>query len=257
MPMPISPKAVLTCCAVTLWAVPAFAQTAKVQRHLEYHFTVGILSTTTTHSSGIENAHTAADPSGPPVSASGINEFRAGDRDEGTIAVDVLGVQADNGVVLAISERANDKRSAAPATCVAYGNTFIICDESKRINPEEVDLVRLLGKNFSRLKPLDSSNHWQYTQQTPQSTELTDFTIKDNKIGVVSIDMRRDVQLKGAGGFRASTSGNIVYDRGFSIPTSLDERTVSDVDQGSGQSARTEFDLTLKLVSDSMAQPAH
>lgn len=233
------------------------APAAAPIRHLEYHFTVGIRSDTTTHDSGIANPGSSADsgggPSGPAVSASGINELRAGSSDEGTILVDVLAIGADSGVVLNISEKGRGSHNAEAAQCVAYGNTYFICDQSKKVYDEEIAVIRYLGRSFTFAVPLDSKNHWQFRQSAPTMDELSDFTIKNNAKGIVEIEVERQLKITGAGGYDAATNGKITYDRGLSVPIAITEQTITRADQGAGAHTHGDQIVDLKLVSDSKA----
>ena len=113
-------------------------------RHLVYTFTWGTSNSTEVHVSGLSN--------GSPVSAytpnqvgnpTGISSFDASNSDKGSITVDVLREQPnDHGLVVTVSERAQDTRSANAATCVVFGNTDVVCDPSAKINYEELTLLR-------------------------------------------------------------------------------------------------------------------
>ena len=190
---------------------------------------------------------------GPAVSASGINTLRAGTSDEGTISVDVLSIGADSGVVLNISEKGRGTHNAETAQCVSYGNTYFICDQSKKVYDEEIAVIRYLGRSFTFAVPLDAKNHWQYRQSAPTMDELSDFTITNNAKGVVQIEVERVLKITGAGGYNASTNGKITYDRGLSVPLEITEQTITQADQGAGSHSRGDQIVDLKLVSDSRA----
>ena len=86
---------------VMLLALPAVAQGAEPQqplRQLQYSFTWGTQNATEEHNSGIG---TAGSPGG-----SGISTYRGSASDMGTIHVDVLKVQTDNVVIVAVTEHA-------------------------------------------------------------------------------------------------------------------------------------------------------
>jgi hypothetical protein len=131
-----------------LVAVTAGAPPAAPLRHLVYTFTWGTSNNTEVHTSGMGDGSMGS-ANGPPTSqgsASGMSSFNASVSDKGTITVDVLREQPnDHGLVVTVSEQAQDNRSAVAATCVVFGNTDVICDPNAKINYEELTLLRFLG----------------------------------------------------------------------------------------------------------------
>jgi len=182
-------------------AVCLTAADPKPLRHLEYQFTVGVTSESTTHSSGIGatggTKDSGNDPSGPANSSSGINTLRVGNSDDGTIVADLVSVSGDGGQVYVVSERARQQRNAEPAQCIVYSSTYVICDSSKKVYDEEIALLRVLGKNFTRAVPLDSKNHWSYHENSPNSTETDDYTILNNAGGVLTLSLDGVVKVGG------------------------------------------------------------
>lgn len=200
------------------------------------------------HSSGIDNGMNG---SGAGVGGSGISDMKTNGRDSGTINVDVMGVQPDDGLIVSISEAGKEGRSAEPATCVVYGTTYYICESEKKVNTEELELLRLLGRNFGRTKPLDANKHWQYTQTSPQGTEVTDYTVKGSSGNTMSLEVARVFKL--TGGYTAATNGKITYDSAATLPKAVSVDTISRTEQGMGTSNRSEIQIDLNLASDSLA----
>ncbi len=246
--------------AVALAAVPAGAATTVPQvRHLVYSFTWGTTNSTEVHTSGMAEgsggsgggmAATSPSSSG---SASGISSFGGGASDHGTIAVDVLRQQPDGGLVVSVSEQAVERRSAPPATCVAYGDLTVVCDPNKKITVEELTLLRLLGSNFVDPNQLDAAKHWRRQQQAGTSSSISDFTISKNANGIMTINESR--VEKDSGGARPQTSdvnATIGYDFGRTIPTSVDESTTMRSEQGE-QYQTVKSETVLQLQSDSSA----
>lgn len=233
------------------------ADAAKPMRHLEYQFSVGVSSESTTHSSGIGGAGGSADsgngPSGPANSASGINTLRSGNSDDGTIVADLMTVSGDGGQVYMISEHARQLRNAEPTQCIVYSSTYVICDTSKKVYDEEIALLRTLGKNFTHAVPLDSKNHWAYHENSPTSTETDDYTIVNSAGGILTLSLEGVVKVGGVNAYNAATSGTITYNRGLAVPVAISEQTITHADQGSGSSNRGQTTLSLKLLNDSMA----
>lgn len=225
----------------------ALADQSKPMRHLVYGFDISITSELTVHSSGI-------DASGGGT-GSGIAHYGGGNSDKGTITLDVMGVQPDSGLVVSISEQGRGDRSADAATCVAYGMGSVVCDPNKKINEEEMSLLRVIGRNFVDPAQIDLKHHWQTSENINGGTETNDYTIaNDSGNGVLGIDYLRVLKVEGANGFRADTHGNLSYNQRKTVPIQIKEDTVSRQNQGAGQENRTEQQLTLTLTSDSLAQ---
>lgn len=226
--------------AAALTAGAALADQQPV-RHLVYNFDVSFNTTSTVHDSGI----------GGPVS--GSTDYRAGAIDKGTIVVDVLAVQPDSGLVVRISEQAHDTRNSVPTMCVAYGSGAVVCDQSHGdLNEEEMSLLRVIGKDFINQSLIDAKHHWQYAQSTPQAHETNDYTINSTNGDVLGISFERVLKVETGQPFNATTNGTISYNQKLSVPTGLEEDTVTRKDTGGGNYDRIEQRITLSLATDSM-----
>ena len=226
--------------AAALTAGAALADQQPV-RHLVYNFDVSFNTTSTVHDSGI----------GGPVS--GSTDYRAGSMDRGTIVVDVLAVQPDSGLVVRVSEQAHDTRNGAPTMCVAYGSGAVVCDQSHGdLNEEEMSLLRVIGKDFINQSLIDAKHHWQYSQSTPQAQETNDYTINTTNGDVLGISFERVLKVQAGQPFNATTNGTITNNEKLSVPTGLNEDTVTRKDTGGGNYDRVEQRITLNLASDSM-----
>lgn len=235
--------------------------TSPTVRHVVYAFTWGTTSDTEVHTSGLPDSaaggagNNVGGPPGTNGSASGIASYGGGTNDKGTIAVDFERQQPDGGNVVSISEQALERRSAPAATCVVYGNLTVVCDPNKKINAEELTLLRLLGSNFVDPNGIDAKQHWQQSEQNPNSTATWDFTIARNAAGIMTID--EAATLRDTAGARPQTSqvtGTVGYDFNRTIPTSIDEYSILHSEQGEQyQTVKTETVLTLQ--SDSSVKP--
>lgn len=243
-------------CAVIAASIFAFsisaagAQTAKPLRHLEYHFNVGVRGETTVRDSGIGSGDHSAPGSTSNAPASGVGTVRTGIADTGTITADFMGMSGDGGAIYMIAEKGRDSRVAEPAQCLVYPNTNLICDQSKTVYDEEIALLRTLGKDFTRAVPLDARNHWQYRETTPNTLETTDYTIKGDANGVVTIAVDDLMKASGMNSYDATTSGTIKYSRAASVPTAISMQTISHMGR---DSSRGEANVELTLQSDSLA----
>lgn len=220
-------------------------------RHLVYSFDVTIRTDMQVKTSGIGNGDSSLHVAS--VSGTGTNHYGAGDSDQGTIAVDVLQVQPDNGLVVKISEQSRGDRNAEPALCVVYGIGSVICDSSKKVNEEEMALLRLLGRGFVNPSTIDAKHHWSYDASTPEAKENNDYTIVGQHGDLTDISLQRVLTVSGAQGYVATTDGSLSYDQKRSAPTKVEEDTVTRQHVDIGQDNRTETQVTLTLQHDSLA----
>jgi hypothetical protein len=229
--------------AAALTAGTAFADAGKPIRHLVYAFDVTFNTTSTIHDSGI---------GGGPMS--GSTDYRAGNMDKGQIIVDVMAVQPDSGLVVNVSEHAQNTRNSVPTMCVAYGNGNVVCDQSHGdLNEEEMSLLRVIGRDFINHGLIDNKNHWQTGQSSPDAKETNDYTIDSTNGDVLGITFERYLKVATGQPFEATTNGKITYNQKLSVPTMLSEDTVTRRNTGGGNYDRIEQHITLNLRSDSMA----
>ncbi len=230
---------------VALVLVPAVAGAVtgaaqKPIRHLTYSFTYTQTGDRTQHDSGI----------GGPVS--GMAVARSGAADKGQITADVMQVAGDGGLVVSVSEKANESRSADPVTCAVYGNTNVLCDPTKKVNEEELALLRLLGKNFVDAAQIDEKNHWRVQSTGPAIDKTADFTVESNDNNVVKITESRVDKQKGAQAYTSSVDGKITYDLNKTVPMTILEDTMLRQNMGMGDYNTDQTQVSLTLLSDSL-----
>lgn len=244
------PVAAVAASAPAPAASPAAA--AKPLRHLVYGFTWGSTTDRTTNVSGFVQSGGMGGSMEAGGAASGMAENSGGTQDQGTIAVDVLREQPDKGLVVSISEQARNTRSARPTTCVVYGNTNVICDPNGKINEEEMVLLRYLGTTFVDPSQIDPKNHWQVSQNTPDLSTTTDFTIAHNESGLMTVDMTRVTKGTGAHQYERDATGTLTYNFSRTLPSAVNEQSIERSQRGS------EYDVVktstvLQLQTDSLA----
>lgn len=229
--------------ASAMTAGPALADGTKPVRHLVYNFDVTFNTTSTVHDSGLD---------GGPVS--GSTDYHAGNMDKGQIIVDVMAVQPDLGLVVNVSEHAQNTRNSVPTMCVAYGNGNVICDQSHGdLNGEEMSLLRVIGRDFVNRAQIDNKNHWQTGQSSPDAKETNDYTIVSTNGDVLGITFERFLKVTTGQPFEATTNGKITYNEKLTVPMMLSEDTVTRRNTGAGNYDRIEQHVTLNLANDSMA----
>ena len=219
-------------------AVAAQAVATKPIRHLVYGFTLSIASDLTLHDSGFS-------------SGTGITDDLASADDQGTITVNVLQVAADGGLVVNVSEHARNTRSAKPALCAVYGDGGALCAAGAKVNAEEFALLRLVGA----LAPASSEfthRHWQEIATGPGFKETSDFTVTKNAGGMLTVALQRVATATGVHGFTAATTGTIYYNLPLTVPTTLDQTTVTRSQRGMGREDTVTTQMSLRLNTDSM-----
>ena len=228
----------------------AAAQTtaAAPVRHLVYNFTYGTNGDLEAHGSNgyASDTHEGAGDSRTYHSSIG---------DKGTITVDVVREQTDHGLIVSVSEQAEQTRKANAATCVVYSNTTIICDPNATVNSEELTLLRFMGTAFVDPNQLDAKQHWRIDQGNGSYSTVADYTITSNKDGILAIDENRVVTDKtGPAPITSDVSAKINYNFNKLLPTNVQEYVTRRENQGMGSVMTTTVQTTLDLVSDSMAK---
>jgi hypothetical protein len=201
------------------------------------------------HTSGMGDS--TSNPGIGGSAASGMVDYTGGNSDKGTITVDVVNEQPDSGLVLLVSEQGQETRKASPATCVVYSDTTIVCDPNKRVNPEELTLVRFLGAHFVDPNNLDAKQHW-HVERTGAIASQADYTISKNVNGALTIDEVRVVNENGSRPMTSNINATIGYDFNRAIPTSIQEYMIQRSEHGE-QYSTIKAETTLSLQTDSMA----
>ena len=232
--------------------VAANADPPTPLRHLVFAFQVGINTSVEEHNSGFNASYGdgVSRDSSMGTGGNGVSTYAGRASDEGTIAIDVVRVQPDQGLVVSVAEHARGTREAKAATCVVYGAGTVICDPNAKVNVEEIAAIRLLGRNFVDPALIDAHQHWRVQSSVAGATETADYTIQKNDAGVLTIEATRTVS---AGPASAVTTATIRYDMNSTVPTLVSELTTERRPQGTDYSTmRTQIDLHLQ--NDSIAQ---
>jgi hypothetical protein len=232
-------------------AIPAMAD-APPMRHLVYSFTYG--STQSVRASDANAYSTDGNGNITPVAGSSISNYQGALKDKGTMTVDVMREQPDKGLVVVVSENAEQTRKAPPATCVVYANTEVICDPNKTVNPEEYTLLRFMAQNFVDPNILDAKKHWGYDSVTGGMALKSDYTIVHTDGSMMTISEVRSIKREGTQGQTTNIQSKIDYDFGHAVPTAIDEYVTQRSDRGVTGNATTIYQTDFKLLSDSLAK---
>ncbi len=247
--------------AVSALSLLGVAQGEPTSHQLVYQFTYSANQQVAAR----DSANAAQDYGGPskngagnnpmPGQSSGISHYNGTLTDKGTMTVQVVGTEQDGGLVVNISEAGEQTRRAPAATCVAYGNTRVICDPNKTVYSEEYTLLRFLGGKFVDPSQLDANKHWAATGLSgPGLTISADYSINGNENGQMQIGEKRTVKASGAGHLTTDVETKIGYDFNRSLPVSVDEYAAQYTDGGLKGTSTTIYQTTLQLVSDTMAK---
>ncbi len=229
----------------------ASAGPAKTLRHLIYNFTFTTTSNLAVSTSGISTG-TGDGSMGSTAPASGVSNFQGGNADKGTITADVLQATPDGGLVVEISEQAENTRKAPVVKAAVYGDGRVFYDSSQTMNEEELELLRTLGRNFVNTANLDAKNHWQITGSGADLSVAADYTIKSNTNGILDIEMQRVIKMTGAQAQNTTTDGSIIYNLADSMPTTIREESMTRQQQQMDQYSTMQTHIDLTLASDSI-----
>jgi hypothetical protein len=247
----VAAVALALCMPAAGLAVSNAASSAPL-RTLVYSFTYGVQGDLTVHS---EQGVGQPVPGGEATSGSGISQDYSGEiNDKGTITVNVIREQPDTGLIVSVSEQAEQTRKADAATCVVYGTTNVICDPNKTINSEELALLRFLGRNFVDPNKLDAKGHWRAVDESNAAEATTaDYTLTPGQNGSVTIDGTRVVKELQGRPVTTDATVTINYDVNRQVPTKISEYVTERQFSGADSMMKTTVQTTLTLVSDSMA----
>ena len=257
---PLKPFALQTIAALVLAGVtgaPAHADTVAVSptpapiRHLVYTFDYHASTDVTQHDSGIGT--NGGGLGNTQSSNSGTVDSKGALTDHGTITVDVVSVQADTGLLVRVSESSTKTRTTDPAPCVVYGNTTVVCDPNKTVNPEEMEVIRLLGRDFVSPASIDANNHWRIALNNATGSMTWDFTIGKVTGTTFEITSQRVTKATGAQAFTATADGKMTYDTARTLPTAIEEDETTRSDQGGGTYTTARAQTSFVLTTDSLA----
>ncbi|MFZ0031961.1 MAG: hypothetical protein WAK84_08815 [Candidatus Cybelea sp.] len=230
--------AILVVAALASVAAAARADTPPL-RHLVYSFT-------------FESKQNGTVPNDPGTS--GAHTYTGNLDDTGTITVDVLREAADRGLVVIVSEQGDRTRTGEATTCAVYGNTNVACDPAKKVNREELSLLRFLGANFVDPFRLDGKQRWSVSEKKPGDTMSADYTIDKSDGDLMAIGETRHVEDTSQGVTTFDAETKIEYVASRLLPTTIDEYATEQRNAGVNGIYTTVYQTTLKLVSDSMAK---
>jgi hypothetical protein len=205
---------------------------AAPERTLVYAFSVGVTNDTSDSSLG-----------------NGQNSYTGGSTDLGSITVAVVGLEPDGGLVVKVSESGRNNRTVAPAMCVVYANTNVVCDQSSvQVTPEEFVVLRPLNPKFLNPTALDAKSHWQVAP--PGSGVSIDYTLeKPDASGAFPINGTRDEKTPQS---LTHTEITYAYDPAKVVAKSIKEYQRIH-QQGGNATGTTTVDVTANLTSDSLS----
>jgi hypothetical protein len=213
--------------AVAAAAAPTSAQTPAPLRHLVYAFTYESLQ----HG----NAPKELD-------------------DVGTMTVDVLREAPDHGLVVVVTQQGEYVRHAPATTCAVYGNTVVVCDSNKPVNPEEFTLLRFLGANFYDPKQIDAKQQWSVADRRGARSMTAEYTIVNDTGSIMEIAEKRRVEDTARDSLTIRTQAKLTYDSDRQLPLTIEAYAVADQHIGISGVSTSTYQISFDLLADSMAQ---
>jgi hypothetical protein len=161
----------------------------------------------------------------------------------GRIDVRLLREESDGGIVVSVSE--SPATANGPLTCVAFGDTTVVCDPSRPVPPEVSTLVATLGQGFVDAARLDAARHWHVAPEGTYGT-AADYAIVRSTGNVLEIS-ENGVRTQSASPLTTTIGAKIEYDSARSIPITLDATTVEHAYRGAiSETISTHVMLTLE-----------
>ena len=138
-----------------------------------------------------------------------------------------------------------DGNAGGPITCVAFGDTTVVCDPNRQIAPEVPALAALLGAGFVDPSRLDNARHWHIEPSTGYGT-TADYTIV-GKTGTL-LDIKENATRTEANSAAKTTiAAAIQYDMARSLPTSFQQSSIETDHRGSvNETISTQTDAKLR-----------
>jgi hypothetical protein len=235
---------VLVASLVCAGAAPALAQEQPL-RHLVYTFTVGVQNDT--HDT---NTNARSYDSSGNITAVGTGDvsYKGIGSDKGTIAVDVMNLEPDGGLVVGVSEDGQNNRKATAVECVVYPTTNVICATGE-VYPEELAVIRTLSPRFFNPSTLDAQHHWH--QGNIDAGVSLDFIAGTPAGAIVPISENDDEKVQGGQGSTLHGTDTYSYDIAKDVPTQLKEYDMIRKQLGPGQYSNIIIDITAQLATDS------
>ncbi len=224
---------------------PASADQPAATRHLVYTFDVGIQNDSHSTDAAVQGVGRG---NGGTVTGTGDTQYLGTGSDQGQIAVDVQGVETDGGLVVSVSEKAKNYRTAAPVTCVVYANTNVVCGTGV-VNPEEMSVMRTLSPHFFDPTSLDAKKHWH--EGSDAAGIGIDYTVAAMNNGILTIDAERTEKFQGSTRGSTQSSAKYVYDMNKLMPTAITEYTTIREETGPGAYSNITIDFKASLANDS------
>lgn len=173
--------------------------------------------------------------------------FDAAERRSGRIGIQIVREEADGGLVLSVDEplagRAAD--ASAGVACVVFGDTTVVCDPNRPLSPEASAIVALLGNDFVDASRLDAARHWRVATAGTYVT-AADFTVNRTTGSTLTI-AESAVRMQPGSAGKTQIAASIVYDAARSLPVSVDESTLQQVQRAGVVSETISSHTTLTL----------
>jgi hypothetical protein len=230
---------VLSACAIAALSAQSPAPSPspdKPLRHLEYAYSVSVQGIDASEFNGLNGGVETSSGAGGAVTSDGA---------DGTMMVDIMGVNPNGTLRVRISETVKDQpRPRQAFTCDVSGNTTVLCPSVPAPSAAQWVLLSYLGREFVDGAPWTADGHWSRNESSDEFALQEDFTLvdagKDNK-AVVQETKKMDLHN---GGFSTATSTiTITYDRKLEVPDVIRDEVVTSGGNNTGQAHYT-FTLT-------------
>lgn len=191
---------------------------------------------------------------GGGTSGSGERAVGASITAKGSIAIDVLSLTDDAGLVVEVSETAIERTRpkvrivVAPDGAIAYDPK-----NAANLTEEEIALVRWLARGFYGDRPTDPGTVWIVDQSANGRTDVERYRVVARDAQHVTLDYALEERAPGTSGYAAKREGSLVYDVALIVP--LKATFQSEARRQIGETYQTtRTSVSLILTADSFAK---
>ncbi len=192
-------------------------------------------------------------PGGAVIFDSGSTSDRKFSKDDGTVTVDIMGIQNDN-LLVRIVEALHGRGA------VATYNVIVAPNGVTNFGDQDVSVAcRYLVPFFGRLfggggRSFDLGSKWEVEARTEVVDVIDDYTVSKTEGSTVMLDELQQVKLHSARGMDLTTRGSIKYNPALLAPISgtLQEHGL----QSSADASNSiTTDVTFERISDTFDKP--
>ena len=173
---------------------------------------------------------------------------------KGSIGVDVVAATDDAGLILDVSETANER--TRPKVRIVLGPDGAVAYDPKNVanlTEEEITLVRWLARGFFADRPTEPGTTWTVDQSANGHVDVERYRVVARDAHQLTLDYLLEEKVGGATGYAGTRGGSLVYDTAMIVPLKATFQTEARRQVGAAYET-TRTSVTLTLTGDSFAK---